>query len=187
MTKAEADKLIAAIRELVADAPAPGPVLEGGRRGGKVDARREVDVTTAPSTNSIGEPRSSFTDADLEMLYQAFKGRLIDEMRVDPILLQLVLNRPELEVLVEPRTVTLDTASLKGRVARLLAQGWLDEAQATSAIRYELARTGADPGGGGRLSENLADLLREGFLVRAGDKWQRAPGIKITERTLTTA
>lgn len=193
MTKAEADKLIAAIRDLVEDKPgkaAPKPdtsiaVTPPVGSWTTIEKADPLNVNrSVVGTNVAGEERTAFTDAEIEKLYQAFKTRLIDEARIDPILLQLLTTRPEIVVEVEPRVVTIDATKLKGRIARLIAQGWLAENRATSAVRYELARTGPDPGGGGRLSDTLGELLNEGFLVRAGDGWVRAPGVKVTERTL---
>lgn len=191
MNKQEAEELIAAIRRLV-DTGGPPPRYNLEEISREVKAKQKgngkpIDTTTAPTVNSIGEPRASFTDADLEQLYQAFKGRLIDECRVDPILLQLLTRSPELEVLVEPQVVSLDGSTLEGRVARLLAAGWFDSTRATSAVRAELSRTGVDPGGGGRLSETLAKLRNQGFLVNANGGWLKAAGVKVTERTLTSA
>jgi hypothetical protein len=184
VTPAEAQHLIDAIQKLVDRQPrSQDDMLYTKPPKGKAD----VDTKQVPTVNSIGEARSAFSDGDLEKLYQAFKARLIDECRIDPILLQLLTQRPELVVEVEPRVVTLDGSSLKGRVAQLIAQGWLAEKRTTSGIRHELVRTGPDPGGGGRLSETLNGLLGDGFLVRAGDGWLQAPGIKITERQLQTS
>jgi hypothetical protein len=196
VTKGEADTLIAAIRDLVEETPGKAPAkaepvepmvpvsMSGSPTLERIDAEPLNVTRTVVGTNVAGEARTAFTDAEIEKLYQAFKTRLVEEARIDPILLQILTTRPEIVVEIEPRIVTIDGTKLKGRIARLIAQGWLAETRATSAVRYELARTGPDPGGGGRLSDTLGELLNEGFLVRAGDGWVRAPGVKVTERQL---
>jgi hypothetical protein len=94
--------------------------------------------------------------------------------------------RPEIVVEVEPRIVTLDGSTQKGRIARLIAAGWFKEPRKVGTVRTELARTGPDPGGGGTLGDNLAALQRDGFLVLEGGGYAAAPGVKITDRTLET-
>lgn len=165
--------------------------VEGGQAA-QVEANKIIEKHTAggktppPAGNGTAAAAIAGLSPDLqEQLYQSFKNRMIDEARVDPVLLHLLTTRPELVVEVEPRVVELDGDSLRGRVARLLAAGWFKERRSTSSVRSELSRTGADPGGGGRLSEALAGLQRDGFLTREGDGWQLAPGVKITERELT--
>lgn len=163
MTKQEAETLIAAVRSLVQDKPSVA--------GEKV-------ATPAP------EPANGKA-LDFDALYVRIKHRLLEEARVDPILLELIMQRPEIVIDVEPRVVQLEGSSLRGRVARLMAAGWFKDARATSACRRELARTGADPGGGGSLSDVLGGYVRDGFLVREGDGYALAPGVKITEREAT--
>lgn len=166
MTRQEAERLVSVIREM---------------------AGRDV-VTVRPAVNVATESTKgegvSLTVQQQEDLYQSFRRRFIAEAKTDPVLLHLMATRPEIVLEFEPRVVTLDGATLKGRSARLLAAGWFTGARATSAVRKELARTGTDPGGGGTLSDNLAALCRDGFLVREGDGWTAAPDVKITERAV---
>lgn len=187
LTHKEAETLVEAIRAMVA---APAPVkIDGGRRGGKTDEQENGkrdrallppgEVTYVP--NKLGG-----LDADtLEIIYREFKNRLLEDLRHDPVFLQLVERRPEIVIELEPQIVTLDGSSLRGRVARLLAGGWFKETRATSATRRELARTGADPGGGGTLSDVLSEFVRTGFLTRDGDRgYLAAPDVKISEKRI---
>jgi hypothetical protein len=175
--KSEGDRLIQTIRELMDE-----------DRGG--DTRRR-EVSNGPAQIAAGPAtvvsKLQIDRDQLEAIYVAIKNRLIDELRVDPILLQLIAQRPEIVVEIEPQIVTIDGATLKGRIGRLIAGGWFMERRATSAVRRELARIGNDPGGGGTLSEKLSELKREGFLISEGDGWLQAPGIKISERVLERA
>lgn len=174
MNQSEADKLIAVIRECVRAQP---EVLQGA-------TDRVIQIQ--PASNPNGGGKASFSAEAAEELYQHIKNRLIEECRVDPVLLHLLTTRPELVVEVEPRTVTVDGTTLKGRVARLMAQGWFANPRAVSACRKELARTGADPGGGGGLSDCLAAYTRDGFLVREGDGYQLAPAVAVSEKHIKT-
>lgn len=177
LTQREADKLITVIKDLAIDKEP----LHG------IDLARGKDKTVMSVVEKTPDgPRTRLMiDADqVEAIYHQIKNRLIDDLRVDPILLQLLAQRPEIILEIEPQTITLDAKTLKGRIAMLLSAGWMKQPRATSAIRRELARTGADPGGGGTLSEKLRELQREGFLTSEGDGWTEAPGIKISEKTL---
>lgn len=170
----EAEKLIATICGFIEEPHVAGPPPRPGL----------PSATSAPVAVASGAPSAILTTEQLEKLYLMFKRRFLDELPQDPVLLQLVARRPEIILELEPRVVPLDGSSLKGRLALLISRGFMGEARATSAIRRELARTGADPGGGGSLSEKLAELVREGFLTREGEGWEQAPGIKITEKVL---
>lgn len=61
------------------------------------------------------EPASAWVAR--EALYQEFKTRILDDARIDPILLHILTSRPEILVEVEPRIVRLDLSNLRGRVA----------------------------------------------------------------------
>ena len=85
---------------------------------------------------------------------------------------------------IEPRVVVLEANTVKGRVARLMAAGWFSSTRSTGACRTELKRSGADPGGGGNLSDVLGDYVKQGFLVRDGDGYLFSAGVKVSERPL---
>lgn len=174
LTKDEADRLIGAIRGVMDPAGVKAHYIDPAVKSLRpaVDAHDRQMAAALP----LG--------MDFEKLYQAIKARFIDDARIDPVLLQILTQRPKLEIEVEPRTIALDGASLKGRVGRLLAAGWFDNGRRTGAVRSELTRTGPDPGGGGNLAAILAELVRDGFLVREGEGWKRAAGVEILERTI---
>ena len=156
--------------------------VEGGEK-----AQRAVEkLAPAAKEPALVGVVGGLNPEQVERLYQMFKARFIDEARLDPILLQLMTVRPEIVVEVEPRIVTLEGSTQKGRIARLIAAGWFKEPRKVGTVRQELARTGPDPGGGGTLGDNLAALQRDGFLVFEGGGYAAAPGVKITDRTLET-
>lgn len=118
-----------------------------------------------------------------EKLYQKFKARLIDEARIDPILLQILTQRPEIIVEVEPRIVTLDGGTLKGRIARLMASGFFSDAKTQGACRAELRRTGTDPNSG-QIGVLFSEFVKDGFFTREGEAYKLAPGVKVTQKEL---
>lgn len=183
MNKKEAETLIETIKGFITDDRAH---LGKGWTPAELPPAAKGPVNNTPLSDRTPAPGGKLSiDTDqLEAIYRAIKNRLIDDLRIDPVLVQLLAARPEIELLIEPRIVQLEASSLKGRVARLVAAGWFAEGRATSAVRRELARTGADPGGGGSLSQKLAELQREGFLTSEGERWTVAAGIKITEKAI---
>jgi hypothetical protein len=176
----EAAKIIAAIRECIDDPAARGQLVKP-TNGAKADERPAV---RPPMPGDIQVMRPS-DEPNFEALYRKIKARLIEDGRVDPMLLQLITAQNEIVVEIEPRVVRLDGSTLKGRVARLMAQGWFASARTTSACRKELARTGTDPGGGGQLSDALGAYVRDGFLTREGDGYILAPGVKVREEEIS--
>lgn len=192
MKKHEAEKLIETIRSFVTDDAAPGGKSEGP--AAKQPERTPIQTAIAAMSSTAGiEPidlkdaggRKFVLTAEIqEAIFRAFKNRMLDELRVDPVFVRLLAIAPELEVEVAARVVTLDASTLKGRVARLLASGWFDGSQTTYAVRKELSRTGPDPGGGGNLANVLKEFQRDGFLLAESDGWRKAPGIKVSERRI---
>lgn len=183
MKASEAQVIIDVLKSLV-DGEKPREVVATGVQGEKL-VRPGKDPAPQPAiTHAPGVPFIPIGQ-EFDALYQRIKTRFIEEARIDPILLQLIMQRTELVVEIEPRVVVVDgMGSLKGRVARLMAQGWFATARATSAVRKELARTGTDPGGGGGLSTVLTDYVKDGFLTREGDGYLLAPSVKVTEREI---
>jgi hypothetical protein len=178
----EADVLISGFKQLVEKLVDGREVVATGPTG---DRLVKPNGHAKPEPPALPSPRSAMGQDDLEKVYQYIKRRLLDDLAVDPIFMQLLAVRPEIEVLLERRKVTLDTSTLKGRVARLIAQGFFASAKATSAVRAELKRTGSDPGGGGGLSDVLGALKRDGFLTDMNGGYVLAPDVKVSERDVT--
>lgn len=140
-------------------------------------SRLQAGRPAAPSDVPSPAPAVSLDATfDNEKLYQAIKDRLSKEA---PGILKLLTVKPELEVKVERRTVEIDGTSIKGRIARLLAQGFYDQGVTNSGTRTELKRTGSDVN-----SANIGRVLDElkvwGFLTTDGSNNYRAvEGMKV--------
>lgn len=197
MKKHEAERLITVIRELAAEefnagvGPTKGKVenLTPPKVGAlpahlKIDPKDPLASEKALAADIAGNGRAKLDAEQLENIYRQFKQRFIDELPQDPVLIHLLASRPEIILELEPRVVNLEWSTMKGRVARLIASGWFTSARKVYTVRMELARTGSDPGGGGTLGANLNDFVRDGFLVRDGDGFVVAPGIKVTEKIM---
>lgn len=129
-------------------------------------------------------PDQPENDGTFERLYLRIKNRIIDECRVDPVLLTLLMSRPEIEVAYEARVFEYTTSTLKGRIAALIASGFFKEvARQPPEVRRELSRIGKDPGCD-NIGRYLNEFLGDAVLLKEGGGYIQAPGIKITEKTL---
>jgi hypothetical protein len=142
-------------------------------RGG-ANAQAAAIAATPASPPSTGGQGLVHNSADEEALYQRIKARLVKEA---PALLRVLTIKPELEVLVDRKTVTMDGDTAPGRVAKLLAEGFFDAAKRPGEVRTEMKRTGSDPGP--RVSEYLTNLHTQGFLVKLTDRYQAVEGMKV--------
>lgn len=188
MKKSEAETIIRAvtnaITSLVDNSARPSAASDPPaviKPAGKALTLERPVLEGTDNTGGVSQP---FADPEVEKMFQAFKARWIEEAAVDPVLLHLATTRPEMIVDVERRVVELNGGTdLKGRIARLLAQGFFKEPRRGAEINRELARTGTEAAGN-RLSEALFWLVQAGFLVRDGLTYQAAAGVKVTERTI---
>jgi len=142
--------------------------------------------TAAPPSKATPQRRSTPIEGsdEQEELYQAFKRRLVDEA---PGLLRVLAARPELEVVFTPETMTIDGKTLRGRIARLLVDGFFDKGVTAAGVQKELARRGRDPGPGNTYNEVKALAELEFLTVEKGKDessrertlYRPAPGMKV--------
>jgi hypothetical protein len=179
MKRSDAEQLIALITKL---AEPDGGKLD--RPHQPYNAEQKAEIAKIAAATEFPGPNPSAAAVDFEVLYQKIKRRLLDDLKVDPVFVKLLATQPEIMVEIEPRVVEMEGSSLKGRIARLMAAGFFKDSKKSGTVRGELARTGSDPGSGGRLSEALNEYVNTGFLTREGDGYTLAPGVKVSEKVL---
>lgn len=136
-------------------------------------ATQKPSATMAVSAGQDNRPIAGIPDMD--SIYSEVKRRAA----ADAGLLRVLASQPEIEVSIERRTVELDGTSLKGRIARLIAQGFMDQGVTQSATRSELKRTGPDVNAG-NLSTTFAALLKDGFItLEGGNNYRAVKGMKV--------
>ena len=111
---------------------------------------------------------------DFEELYEAIKKRLMLEA---PQILKVLAVKPELRIVESAPTIELDGKTLRGRLARMIADGFFDDAKAGNAAFNELKRVGfktAKPNVY-RECDALAEL---GFLTKESDGFHAVEGMK---------
>jgi len=175
----DAEVLINTIKSLVDEKPRE--VVAQGPTGAKLVRPGADTPVSAMDPKKPAEPQRSGPE-ELERLYQYVKQRILDESRIDPMFLKIITQQPELVIEgVEPRRVTVDGNTTRGRVAKLIASGFFDSGRTQGACRAELKRTGSDVNSGS-LSTIFNDYVKDGFFHREGsDGYIKATGLKITQ------
>lgn len=112
--------------------------------------------------------------ADEDVLYNRFKARLIDEA---PVILSVHLTNHEIHIEETRETIEAGGNTPRGRIVRLIASGYFDDAKKPGTARAELVRTGSDPGSN-IARDHLDKLVIMGFLTREGDAYVVAPNAK---------
>jgi hypothetical protein len=135
------------------------------------DSRGSAGTAERPSSKTF-TPEETF---DNERLYQAFKARLIDEA---PALLRALTSRPEVELTVKRRVIEMSDDNFRGRIARMLANGFYAAGATNSATRTELKRTGKDMDNRS-IGRALDELTESGFLTRRGSEYVAVEGMKV--------
>lgn len=141
-----------------------------------VRGREETERSVPGRGSRALEPSARGSQHVDEALYQAIKARLIEE--APGILVQLRASRPELEVTVTRKTLTLDEFSLKGRIARLLKEGFFAEPRGCGAVRSALKRTGPDANTA-NIGRALDEFTRDGFVTDEGSGYREVLGMKV--------
>lgn len=112
---------------------------------------------------------------DMDAIYAEVKRRA----SADPAVLRVLTERPELEVSVERKTIQVDGTSLKGRLAKMIANDFFSDGVVQGTVRSELRRTGPDVNQG-NLWKALAALVADGFLtLETGKAYRAVDGMKI--------
>lgn len=138
--------------------------------------RRLADATEPLPSSAASRVESLGATLDVDAIYETLKRRLAAEA---PALLRVLTVAPQLDVIVERKTVTVDGATVKGRVAKLLANGFFRQPQGQGETRSELRRTGPDINTG-TLSKVFGELLADGFLQKHGmTKYVEVPEMKV--------
>jgi len=134
----------------------------------------EVARTLAEASDTQCQPGAG--PAGHEAVYQYVKKRLLAEK--DPGILELLTRQPELRVKVERPVIDLDASTLRGRLARMIADGFFDSPTAGNAAFNELKRIGF-PTAKPNVYRELDKLAEMEIVTKEASGYQRAPGAVI--------
>jgi len=118
------------------------------------------------------------TTDHVDQLYSAVRARLLQ----DPVLMKLVQERNEIEVTVRRNVIAMDSGTLRGAIAGLVARHFFAEQRGASEVKRELERRGS----GSALPNVCKELDRiteMGFLyvegAKGGRKYIEVPDMKV--------
>lgn len=141
-------------------------VYERGVQGQQISERPDVRAIDTPMLNN----------GDFEALYGQIRDRLAKEA---PVILKLLTVKPEIELTVTRTIISPDEHSLKGRIAKLMKDGFFQLGpKGPSAVRAALKRTGPDANTA-NIGRALDDFTKEGFLTDEGSGYQEVSGMKV--------
>lgn len=142
--------------------PAPPDVVRRVLETGEARNPQQGDRRESPVVASLRAAAPMDGALVGEELYQAIKERLAVDA---PRLLKILLVKPEIEVEVVRETVRVDGKTLKGRVARLIADGFFDTGRLQSHVIAELERHGLGVSDKKNLPRDINSLVEMGFLT----------------------
>jgi hypothetical protein len=142
--------------------------------------RRLAALPAQPTPEATGQGRPTYRPADIDTgdfdaLYAAIKQRA----QSDPAVLRLLAAKPEIEVRIERKVVTIDGSTLKGKIARLIASGFYDQPRSNTATTAEIKRTAGTGVNFGNLARELKALAGDGFLTAEASGYLAVPDMKV--------
>jgi hypothetical protein len=154
------------------EAPAPAATLGHG-------------IPTFPPPNGNHSAIEEEAEFFINDIWPRVRDRITSEAVKDPVILNLLASRPELNVSVAVRTTSLTDETLKGKLAKLVADGYFDKPVNGYTAFNELKRRGvsvAKP----NVYRELDNLSGMGFLTKEDGGYQRVPGIKVTQTEISS-
>lgn len=118
-------------------------------------------------------------DQDFEATYAAIKARLLSDLPTEQALLRLLVLKPELMVEVTRQVIHVDGKTLRGRIARLVADGFFGSARTSAQVLEELLKRGADRPSNIELGNEMKALCDMGFFTRDNKWYSLVDGMKV--------
>lgn len=137
---------------------------------------REMDAKHPALQPTSREQAHAGAPLDMEAIWREIRARLMKEA---PTLVKLMTTKSEINVEVTLQEVTMDGATLRGRIAALLARGFFDKVKGGSELLAELKRLGGGTGDRANYSRELGWLTEKGFLTVEDGGWQAVDGMKV--------
>lgn len=163
---------------------APKPVAKPKEREVKESEASALRAENADLKRRLaaleGQPNPVATSAqpagalDMDTIYAEVKLRAAN----DPGILQILQSKPEIKVLIQRHVIEIDGTSLRGRIARMLAEGFYDSGKTNNGTRTELKRTGPD-NNNANIGKVLDEFLRMGFLTLEGNQYRAVADMKV--------
>lgn len=135
------------------------------------DRIAQLETRGAPSSTPAA---ASAAPADMDAIYAEVKRRLLQE----PAVLRIAVVKPEIEVAVTRRVIEATDATLYGRLAAMIAEGFFDDVRAGNAAFVEMQRRG-QPTAKPNVYRELDKLAQHGFLTKEEGGYRAVDGMKV--------
>ncbi len=133
--------------------------------------------TPAPIEQKIAAPDpSGGVVAEIDFIYKQVVDRLRKEA---PAIIKLIAVKPEIELTIERQTVQTNLKELRGMIAKLLSEGFLDQSTSGNAVWKECQRRWSYGGNSARAYEQLDQLNALGFVTKEEKGYQAVPDMKV--------
>jgi hypothetical protein len=138
--------------------------------------RQTMNIPTAPG-NGLRVHFNPHSPQDMNELLDL----LVTRAKKDPAVIQLLRERPEIQVNVKRRTLEMSDESTDGRIALLISQKFFDTPQNGGTITKEFKRRGwfDQKSSNAAVIRPLEKITEMGFLIRDGNEYEAVPGMKI--------
>lgn len=133
----------------------------------------------APVMAQPPERPSMTLPGDEEAMYQRFKARLTKEA---PGVIKLLMSQPEIQISEQRTVIEVDLTSARGMMAKLISEGFFDNAVTPTAAWKEAGRRWNYKGISARMSEQLNLLTSMGFVTKEVDGFRAVPDMKVNIR-----
>jgi hypothetical protein len=133
--------------------------------------KSEKGQATVPEQNHHLDP------ATLESIWHWIRARASE----DPIVLQVLAEKPELRVTIHRKTLEASAANLRGSLGILISEKFFDQPTESANIRAELIRRGflGQKAPNLQIFQALQGLVELGFLTKEESGYQAVPGMKV--------
>jgi hypothetical protein len=106
---------------------------------------RELKVRhDAEASGRVLRPEPLSAAVDVNTIAEQLMPKILEQLKAAPefATLQVMAERPELQVTIVRKAIDVDGSTLRGRLAQLIAEGWFNDPRGNSEVMRELARRG---------------------------------------------
>ena len=118
-------------------------------------------------------------------IWPRVRMRITEQAIKDPIILNLLLRRPEINLSIATQEISLTSETLRGKLAGLVAEDYFNKPVNGNTAYNELKRRGASVAKPNVYKE-LDNLAAMGIVTKEDTGYQRVPGIKITRTQISS-
>lgn len=155
----------------------PSKTSAAESRAGKLAADQTAEIPTPQGDPAVASNGDAFHQA--EVFYRYFMNRLLAAK--EPVIINLLAERPELRIIREIKTVQAHASTLKGALGILISEKFFDSCRPFDDVRKEFIRRGfiAVKTPSRQIDGAIDALVEMGFLTKEETGLLAVPGMKV--------